>query len=97
MKSTKRQNRCSNKLVVVRDGAPFKRGILLFDDYNYKLINHEILPSIDELIEAEGDSESSEFEKDLSLEAEGEQDEEYLRLQSEKRKFDQKEKERLKK
>ena len=49
--------------IVVRDKSPFKRGILLFDDYNYQYLNKAVLPTMDELIEAEGDEDDSEESK----------------------------------
>ena len=84
------------KLVTVRDFSPFKRGILMFDDYNYKSINNNILPTIEELLEAEGDesdfssnwnSKEDEIERDL--------DQEYLLLKADKKRIKKLEKESM--
>jgi hypothetical protein len=48
-------------LISERDASPFKRGVMLFDDYNYELYNKKVLPDLQELIDDEGDFESEEF------------------------------------
>ena len=84
------------KLVVVRDFSPFKRGILLFDDYNYKSINNNILPTIEELIEAEGDeSDFSSIRDSNNEEDDFELDQDYLMLKAEKKRIKKIEKERM--
>lgn len=49
--------------IMLRNKSPFRRGILYFDDYNYQYLNRAVLPTIDELIEAEGDEDDSEDSK----------------------------------
>ena len=49
--------------ILIRDKSPFRRGIMYFDDYNYQYLNKAVLPTIDELIEAEGDEDDSEDSK----------------------------------
>ena len=62
-------------MVTIKDASPFKRGILLFDDYNYQYFNKVVLPSLEELVEEEEDSEeSAKQSKSFHVSDEGEQE-----------------------
>ena len=48
------------EMIPIKDSSPFKRGVMLFDDYNYQYFNKVVLPPLEELIdEEEGNSEDS--------------------------------------
>lgn len=83
------------KLVIIRDASPFKRGIMLFDDYNYKSLNQNIMPSIEELMEAEGESSDGSSGSDSKSYKDSDEEKEYKKLKAEKRQIRKIEKERL--
>lgn len=64
----KKTEKLFKSVITTRDKSPFKRGILLFDDYNYQYLNKAIIPPMDELIEAEGDEDYSDDSRQTSKE-----------------------------